>query len=107
LYYTGAVSCKEQIRRKIMAIDEENIIEMTDEDGNVVRCELFDIVEFEGKQYALLLEADSEEEEPEVVLMRYTEDGDDVFFETIDDDEEFDKVQNYIESLEDEFEVEE
>ena len=90
-----------------MAIDEENIIEMTDEDGNVVRCELFDIVEFEGKQYALLLEADSEEEEPEVVLMRYTEDGDDVFFETIDDDEEFDKVQNYIESLEDEFEVEE
>ncbi len=90
-----------------MAIDEENIIEMTDEDGNVVRCELFDIVEFEGKQYALLLEADSEEEEPEVVLMRYTEDGDDVFFETIDDDEEFDKVQNYIESLEDEFEEEE
>lgn len=107
MYYTGAVSCKKQIRRKIMAIDEENIIEMTDEDGNVVRCELFDIVEFEGKQYALLLEADSEEEEPEVVLMRYTEDGDDVFFETIDDDEEFDKVQNYIESLEDEFEVEE
>jgi uncharacterized protein YrzB (UPF0473 family) len=90
-----------------MAIDEENIIEMTDEDGNVVRCELFDIVEFEGKQYALLLEADSEEEEPEVVLMRYTEDGDDVFFETIDDDKEFDKVQNYIESLEDEFEEEE
>ncbi|MBR6301260.1 DUF1292 domain-containing protein [bacterium] len=90
-----------------MAIDEENIIEMTDEDGNVVRCELFDIVEFEGKQYALLLEADSEEEEPEVVLMRYTEDGDDVFFETIDDDKEFDNVQNYIESLEDEFEEEE
>ena len=90
-----------------MAIDEENIIEMTDEDGNVVRCELFDIVEFEGKQYALLLEADSEEEEPEVVLMRYTEDGDDVFFETIDDDKEFDNVQNYIESPEDEFEEEE
>lgn len=91
-----------------MAIDEENIIEMTDEEGNIVKCELFDIVEFEGKQYALLLEADSDdEEEPEVVLMRYTEDGDDVFFETIDDDKEFEKVQSYIESLEDEFDVEE
>ncbi len=91
-----------------MAIDEENIIEITDEEGNIVKCELFDIVEFEGKQYALLLEADSDDEdEPEVVLMRYTEDGDDVFFETIDDDDEFNKVQNYIETLEDEFEEEE
>ena len=89
-----------------MAIDEENIIEMTDDDGNVIRCELFDIIEFEGKQYALLVEAESEnaEDEPEVVLMKYTEEGDDVFFETIDDDDEFERVQNYVESLEDEFE---
>ena len=85
-----------------MAIDEENIIEITDEDGTVIKCELYDIVEFEGKNYALLVEADSEEEEPEVVLMRYSEEGEDVFFETIDDDEEFEKVQEYIESLEDE-----
>ena len=55
-----------------MAIDEENIIEITDDDGTVIKCELYDIVEFEGKQYALLVEADSKEEEPEVVLMRYT-----------------------------------
>ena len=85
-----------------MAIDEENIIEITDEDGEVIKCELYDIIEFEGRQYALLLEADNEDEEPEVVLMRYTEEGEDVFFETIDDDEEFDKVQEYIESMEEE-----
>lgn len=90
-----------------MAIDEENIIEITDEDGTVIKCELYDIVEFEGKNYALLVEAESDEEEPEVVLMRYTEEGDDVFFETIDDDEEFEKVQEYLESLEDEEEIEE
>ena len=90
-----------------MAIDEENIIEMTDEEGNVVKCELYDIVEFEGKQYALLIDSESDEDEPEVVLMKYSEEGEDVFFETIDDDEEFDKVQNYIENLEDEFDVEE
>ena len=90
-----------------MAIDEENIIEMTDEEGNVVKCELYDIVEFEGRQYALMIEADTDDDEPEVVLMRYSEEGDDVYFETIDDDDEFDRVQQYIESLEEEFDVEE
>lgn len=89
-----------------MAIDEENIIEITEEDGTVIKCELYDIVEFEGNQYALLIEADNEEEEPEVVLMRYTEEGEDVYFETIDDDAEFERVQEYIESLEDEMEDE-
>ena len=79
-----------------MAINEENIIEITDDDGTVIKCELYDIIEFEGKQYALLIEADTQDEDPEVVLMRYTE----VFFETIDNDDEFDKVQEYIESLE-------
>jgi hypothetical protein len=90
-----------------MAIDEENIIEITDDDGTVIKCELYDIVEFEDKQYALLVEADTDEEEPEVVLMRYTEEGEEVFFETIEDDDEFERVQEYIESLEDEVEDEE
>jgi hypothetical protein len=107
VYNTGAVSRAINIRRKFMTIDEENIIEITDEDGEVIKCELYDIVEFEGKQYALLLEADNKDEEPEVVLMRYTEEGEDVFFETIDNDEEFNKVQEYIESLEEEFDEDE
>jgi hypothetical protein len=86
---------------KIMAFDEENVIEITDDDGTVLRCELYDILEYEGKQYALLLEeASADTDEPEVVLMRYVEEGEEVFFETIDDDEEFAKVQEYIETLE-------
>lgn len=83
-----------------MAIDEENIIEITDDDGTVIKCELYDIIEFEGKQYALLVEAGTEDEEPEVVLMSYSEEGEEVFFETIDDDKEFERVQEYIENLE-------
>lgn len=90
-----------------MAIDEENIIEITDDDGTVIKCELFDIIEFEGSQYALLLEADNKEEDPEVVLMKYIEEGDDVFFEAIEDDEEFERVQAYVESLEEEIEADE
>jgi hypothetical protein len=108
LYYTGTIPVTQKlIRRKTMAIDEENIIEITDDDGTVIKCELYDIVEFEDKQYALLVEADTDEEEPEVVLMRYTEEGEEVFFETIEDDDEFERVQEYIESLEDEVEDEE
>ena len=77
----------------------DNFIEITDDDGTVIKCALYDIIEFENKQYALLLEADTDEEDPEVVLMRYTEEGEESFFETIDDDEEFERVSNYIESL--------
>ena len=81
--------------------EENDIIEMTDEDGNVIKCELYDIVEVEGKQYAVLAEEGADEEETELVLMRMVENGDsdEVFFETIDDDDEFEKVQEYIESL--------
>lgn len=86
---------------------ENNIIEIIDEDGTVIKCELYDIIEFENKQYALLVEVDSTDDEPEVVLMRYTEEGEESFFESIDNDEEFQKVSNYIDSLEDEIEDEE
>lgn len=81
---------------------ENNIIEIIDEDGTVIKCELYDIIEFENKQYALLVEVDSKDEEPEVVLMRYIEEGEESFFESIDNDEEFQKVSEYIDTLEDE-----
>lgn len=82
-----------------MTEENENMIEIVDDDGTVIKCELYDIIEFENNQYALLVEADSEEEEPEIVLMRYTEEGEESYFETIDDDDEFQRVSEYIESL--------
>ena len=80
--------------------DEDQIIETVDENGNVIKFELFDIVEVDEQEYALLLPV--EEEEGEVVLMRLSKDGDEYLFETIDDDEEFDKVATYVENMEDE-----
>ncbi len=82
-------------------MDEKQLIETVDENGNVINFELFDIVEVENQEYALLLPADAEEsdEEEEVVLMRLTKEGEDYIFESIDDDEEFDKVAEYIESM--------
>lgn len=81
--------------------EEKQLIETVDENGEVVNFELFDIVEFEEKEYALLLPADSEEDNDEVVLMRLTKEGEDYLFEAIEDDEEFNKVSEYIENLAD------
>lgn len=90
-----------------MAEELDNTIEIIDDDGTTIKCELYDIVEFEGKQYAVLAEKDSEDEEPELVLMRYTEEGEESYFETIDDDDEFERVSEYIENLDTEDEDEE
>ncbi|CDE42842.1 uPF0473 protein Desca_2226 [Clostridium sp. CAG:768] len=82
--------------------DEDQIIETIDENGNVIKFELFDIVEVDEQEYALLLPVDEEEESTEVVLMRLSKEGEEYLFETIDDDEEFEKVAAYVESMEDE-----
>ena len=86
--------------------DEDQIIDTIDENGNVIKFELFDIVEVDEQEYALLLPVE-EEEGDEVVLMKLTKDGEEYLFETIDDDEEFEKVAAYVESMEDEDEDEE
>lgn len=79
--------------------EEKQLIETVDEEGNVINFELFDIVEFEDKEYALLLPAENKSDDDEVVLMRLTKDGEDYLFEAIEDDEEFEKVADYIENL--------
>lgn len=79
--------------------EEKKLIETVDEEGNLVKFELFDIVEYEDKEYALLLPSDSDDDYDEVILMRLTKDGEDYIFEAIEDDEEFDRVSEYIENL--------
>ncbi len=81
--------------------EEKQLIETTDENGNVINFELFDIVEVDGQEYALLIPEETSEEvdEEEVVLMRLTKDGEDYIFESIDDDDEFNKVAEYIDTM--------
>ena len=92
-----------------MENEENQLIETVDENGNVITFELYDIVEVEEQEYALLLPTEVEEDsdEAELVIMRLTKDGEDYIFETIDDDDEFNKVAEYIESISDEEDEEE
>ena len=85
------------------------IIETIDEDGNTIELELLDIVDVDGVEYAVLTEVDEDESNPdeegemaEAVLMRLVRNGEDFLFETIDNDEEFQIVSEYIQSLNDE-----
>ena len=86
-----------------MTNKEEQIIETFDEDGNKVSFELLDIVTVDDVEYALLIPVDAKkDDESEVLVMRLKKDGDDFTFEEIDNDEEFEKVAQYIEEIEDE-----
>jgi hypothetical protein len=94
--------------------DEVDIIETTDEEGQVHIFEKISELEIDGQDYALLIykgneageENDSEKEkeegyEEEVVVMKISyEDGQEVY-EAIEDEEEFNKVVAFIDNLED------
>ena len=82
---------------------EQNFVEIVDENGEVTKCEIYDVIDFENKTYALLLPmSEEDEEETEVIVMEYVEEGDDGYFQNIENEEEFQKVCAYIESLDDE-----
>ena len=51
--------------------DEDQIIETVDENGKVVRFELFDVVEVDEQEYALLLPVEAEEDNDELVLNHF------------------------------------
>lgn len=88
-----------------MTDEEKNLVELSDEEGNVTSCEIYDIVEFEDKTYALLLPIDeSNEDEPELIVLEYIEENDEGTFVSIEDEDEFNRVCDYIESLADDVE---
>ena len=88
-----------------MADEEMNLVELSDEEGNVTSCEIYDIVEFEGKTYAMLLPIEEESnEDPELIVLEYVEEGEEGTFVSIEDEDEFNRVCDYIESLADDVE---
>lgn len=56
----------------------DNIVTLKDEDGNDVKFEFLDLIEYEGEEYVVLLPAEEEEaaEPDEVVILQLEKDSD-------------------------------
>jgi len=82
---------------------EQQFVEIYGEDGQIVKCEIYDVVDFENKTYALLLPEDEDENDgdSELIVMEYVEENDDGYFQNIEDEAEFNRVCAYIQSLND------
>ena len=87
-----------------MTEEELDLVELSDEEGNVTNCKIYDIVEFEEKTYALLLPIEESEDDPELIVLEYVEEGEEGSFISIEDEDEFNRVCDYIESLADDIE---
>lgn len=89
--------------------EEQQYVEVLWEDGTVVKCEIYDVIDFEDKTYALLfpLDGDENDEDEELIVMEYVEEGEDGYFQNIEDENEFNRVCEYIQSLDEEDEEEE
>lgn len=75
--------------------EEENaIFEFVDDEGNVEKFEVLDFIEFEGKDYAVLLPVTENEEELMVHILEVVEELDSDYdtYVGIDDQELVDKV---------------
>jgi uncharacterized protein YrzB (UPF0473 family) len=79
---------------------EVDTIFIPNDEGGEDEYAILDEFEFEGKKYMVLseIEADDTLGEDEY-LYEYTENGDDIELSEIEDDEEFDKVTAYYDSL--------
>ncbi len=87
--------------------DQNDYIYITNEEGNEDKFEVIYEFEHEGKNYILVVptDFDNDEEEAEVLAFRYEEDQDGLKLETIDDDKEWDMVEEVFNTLNHEFEV--
>ncbi len=77
---------------------ESNIITLTDEEtGEEQDFEIYARATIDEKDYFALVPCT--EDADEYVILRATIDGDDILFETIEDDDEFEKVEDYFNDL--------
>ena len=69
--------------------EKDHLITLTDEDGNEFECEILDMIEYQGKQYAVLGTEDTDKT-GEVMIVEYIFGGEDEDADTLDSVEEED-----------------
>lgn len=81
--------------KKDMNEYEEEILILTDEEGNEMNFALLSSLEYEGSEYRALIPVDEEGNETSdeyVILKIATDENGEQVLETIEDDEEFDRI---------------
>ena len=87
----------------------DNVVILNDEDGNEVKFEFLDLIDFEDEEYVVLLPMteDGEEEEGEVVILRVEdkdEDSEEESYVSVEDEATLNKVfEIFKERFKDEF----
>lgn len=76
---------------------DDAVIVLTDENGEDVEFDVLARGEIDGKLYYAL--APVGDESDEYVILSAKEDGEDIIFESVDDDDEFDKAEEYFNDL--------
>lgn len=73
--------------------DNDNIIVLTDDEGNELECDYLDTVNYKGKDYVVLYPLDQDEDEGDVIIFELAE-GDDGSEEylTVEDEDLLDEV---------------
>ena len=88
--------------------EEFETIMLTDENGDEAEFVIIDTLENEGESYILVVEtAYIDDEDAEYMLLKKVdEEGEDVSYELIEDDDEFDKIAALFAEKSDEYDVE-
>lgn len=86
-------------------------ITISDEEGNEFELELLDTIEFEGNTYSVFVPADIENmdvNDPDygLIFLRNREENGEEVFDSVDDDDELDRVYEYYQQLAEEEEGE-
>ncbi len=90
---------EKNIDEELDELGESPVFTLTDEEtGEEVDFELLASAKLDGNLYYALVPADDEDAE-EYVILKVSEDGDDILMESIDDDDEFEKVEEYFNDL--------
>ena len=69
--------------------DESNIVVLNDEDGNEIKFEFLDLIEYESEEYVVLLpiDEDGENDDGEVVILKLEDsDTDEESYVSVDDE---------------------
>ena len=89
-------------------LEESNIIVLNDENGDEIRFEFLDLIEYDGEEYVVLLPVieEGEEDSGEVVILKLeeSENEEEEAYVSVDDEETLNTVfQMFKEKFKDEF----